>query len=442
MASTRPTSRTTALAAMVPKVAICETHCAPYFWRHVVDDAVAPVLAEVDVEVRHRHALGVEEALEEQVVAQRIEVGDAERIGHERAGARAAPRAHRHAVGLGPVDEVGDDEEVAREPHLHDGLHLELEALGVTRPRLVARGRVRVELRQAPVEPLVRLAAQIVLDRHPAGRGKVRQAALAERELEGAAARDLDRILERLGQVGEELRHLGLRLEVLRGLELLRPARISQHVTLRDAHARFVRAVVLRPHELDRVRRDDRQAHAPGERHRGTHIRFALHGVHTLHLDVERAREIRGPGARHRVGRLRPVGGQCGGDVAALGAREDDEPRSAREPLALHFGPPAPGVLHVGARKDVAEGQVAVAIAAKHDDAMGRIAILLVGEPEVAADERLHAFRARGHVELHGAEKVRAVGDRERRHRIGCRGGHRVVHARDAVDDRILRVQA
>jgi hypothetical protein len=32
---------------------------------HVLDDAVAPVLAEVDVEVRHRHALGVEEALEE-----------------------------------------------------------------------------------------------------------------------------------------------------------------------------------------------------------------------------------------------------------------------------------------------------------------------------------------------------------------------------------------
>ncbi len=28
---TRPTSRTTARAAIVPKVAICETDCAPYF---------------------------------------------------------------------------------------------------------------------------------------------------------------------------------------------------------------------------------------------------------------------------------------------------------------------------------------------------------------------------------------------------------------------------
>ena len=33
MPSTRPTSRTTALAAIVPKVAICETLCAPYLAR-------------------------------------------------------------------------------------------------------------------------------------------------------------------------------------------------------------------------------------------------------------------------------------------------------------------------------------------------------------------------------------------------------------------------
>ena len=32
---------------------------------HVLDDFVAPVLAEVDVEIRHRHALGIEEALEQ-----------------------------------------------------------------------------------------------------------------------------------------------------------------------------------------------------------------------------------------------------------------------------------------------------------------------------------------------------------------------------------------
>ena len=46
---------------------------------NVGDDLVAPVLAEVDVEVGHRHALGIEEALEQQAEPQRIEIGDRQR---------------------------------------------------------------------------------------------------------------------------------------------------------------------------------------------------------------------------------------------------------------------------------------------------------------------------------------------------------------------------
>ena len=80
---------------------------------HVADHLVAPVLAEVDVEVRHRDALGIEEALEQQAEADRIEIGDGQRIGDQRAGAGAAAGADRNALRLRPLDEVGDDEEVA-----------------------------------------------------------------------------------------------------------------------------------------------------------------------------------------------------------------------------------------------------------------------------------------------------------------------------------------
>ncbi len=80
---------------------------------HVADHLVAAVLAEIDVEVRHRHALGIEEALEQQAEADRIEIGDGQRVGHERAGARAAAGADRNALRLRPLDEVGDDQEVA-----------------------------------------------------------------------------------------------------------------------------------------------------------------------------------------------------------------------------------------------------------------------------------------------------------------------------------------
>ena len=70
---------------------------------HVVDDALAALDAEVDVEVRHRDALGIEEALEQQAEAERVEVGDRERIGDERARARAAAGPDRDIVILRPL---------------------------------------------------------------------------------------------------------------------------------------------------------------------------------------------------------------------------------------------------------------------------------------------------------------------------------------------------
>ena len=75
----------------------------PVLVLHVADHLVAAVLAEVDVEVGHRHALGVQEALKQQPEAQRIEVGDGERPGDDRAGARAAARDRRGSLAPSPT---------------------------------------------------------------------------------------------------------------------------------------------------------------------------------------------------------------------------------------------------------------------------------------------------------------------------------------------------
>ena len=66
---------------------------APVLARDVVDHLAAAALAEVDVDVRQRDALGVQEALEQQVELQRVDVGDAQAVGHQAAGRRAAARA-------------------------------------------------------------------------------------------------------------------------------------------------------------------------------------------------------------------------------------------------------------------------------------------------------------------------------------------------------------
>ena len=53
----------------------------------VGDDLLAPAVLEVDVDVGHRHPVRVEEALEGQLVEDRVDRGDAQRVGHDRARA-------------------------------------------------------------------------------------------------------------------------------------------------------------------------------------------------------------------------------------------------------------------------------------------------------------------------------------------------------------------
>ena len=104
---------------------------AAIFGLDVGDHLVAVGFAEIDVEVGHRDAFGIEEALEQQVQFDRVEVGDLERPGDDAPRARPAPRADRNVVRLGPLNEVGDDQEVSREPHPGDDIDLELEAVAV-----------------------------------------------------------------------------------------------------------------------------------------------------------------------------------------------------------------------------------------------------------------------------------------------------------------------
>src|ERR687888_423692 len=97
--------------------------------RSTISRAVASLDGEVDVHVGHRLAAGVEEALEQQVVLDRIDVGDLEAVGDERAGGAAAPWADADALPFRERDEVPDDQEVIGEAEFADRLELELQPL-------------------------------------------------------------------------------------------------------------------------------------------------------------------------------------------------------------------------------------------------------------------------------------------------------------------------
>ena len=122
----------------------------------VVDDPIATLHAEIDVEVRHRHALGIQEALEEQIVVDRIEIGNAERPGHQRARTGATPRAHRNLVLASPANEVRDDQEVAGKTHAAD--HVQFRRPDAPHRRVLAS---RPGNRAA--RPCFRLAPEVVV---------------------------------------------------------------------------------------------------------------------------------------------------------------------------------------------------------------------------------------------------------------------------------------
>jgi hypothetical protein len=176
----------------------------PVLLLDVADHLLAATHREVDIDIRHRLARGVEEAFEEQVVRERVEIGDRERVGDDRARGGAAARADGDAVVLGVLDEVPDDQEVGVEAHLGDHAELELEALD-----RLGRRRVAVAAAQAVTGEAVQHLARLLA----IGGREPRQQELAEFELQLAALGNLEGGRDGLGPGGEGLGHLARALE-------------------------------------------------------------------------------------------------------------------------------------------------------------------------------------------------------------------------------------
>src|SRR5690606_16721176 len=64
----------------------------------VLDDLLAPLVLEVDVDVRRLGALGGDEALEQEMESYRVDLGDAEAVADRRVRGRAAPLAEDAAL--------------------------------------------------------------------------------------------------------------------------------------------------------------------------------------------------------------------------------------------------------------------------------------------------------------------------------------------------------
>ena len=99
------------------------------FVDHIVDDLAAALIIKIDVDIGQAHTVRVEKALEQQIVLNWVDVGDAHAIRHGRTGGRPPARSHTHAHLTGGGCEVLHDEEIAGIPGALDGLELEINTL-------------------------------------------------------------------------------------------------------------------------------------------------------------------------------------------------------------------------------------------------------------------------------------------------------------------------
>ena len=101
------------------------------FLADVVHNLAAARVAEIHIDIWHRHALGVQKALKIQPVLHGVDVGDVERIRHHGAGRAAASGAYGDAGALCKAHEVGDDKKIIGKAHLLDHRDLVFQLIAV-----------------------------------------------------------------------------------------------------------------------------------------------------------------------------------------------------------------------------------------------------------------------------------------------------------------------
>ncbi len=185
-----------------------------------LDHFLAALVFEIDVDIGRFVALSRDEALEQQVVAARVDRGDAEQETHCRVGRRASALAEDSLAPREPDDAV-DGQEIGRVSKPCDQVEFVLQrlsdalrqafriALGRALPRSLRQGLLSAEAFDADLMRI--LIGQLL-------------------QVEPAAVGDLARARHRLGPEPEETRHLGGRLQVTVGEPLaIEPDIIDRH---------------------------------------------------------------------------------------------------------------------------------------------------------------------------------------------------------------------
>ena len=366
-------------------------------------------ITEVHVDIRHGHALRVQEALEIQLILHGVDVGDVQAVGHHGTGGAAAAGAHWDARPAGIVDKVGHDEEIVGKAHFLDHIQFIFQLFAVL--RLFAA----VAADKALVAQLAQIRGGIVAR----GQLEFRQVILAEGEFQLAAVRDALGVLHRVGIAGEQ------RLHLLRGAQIEVAGLIAHAVLIihglagLDAQQNIVALGVLFAQIVGVVGAHQGDARLVVDAQQG-----AVHGglvgnavILQFQIEIalsENALHFQSVGLRALVIAVHDAAGDLTGQA---GAQADQALAVLPQQVQVDAGLDVKA-LDIGLGHHI--GQVAIArLVAAQQHQMAGLGIKLVllvetgaaGHIHLAADDGMDALRLTGAVEIDGAVHGAVVRD-------------------------------
>ena len=314
----------------------------PVFLVDVLDHLLPPLGGEVDVDVRVRRPALVDEPLEQQLVADRVDARDPEHVGDDRVR-RAPPPLRRDVARLREPHQVPADQEELGQPGLLDHVQLVRQL-----PHDGRRHRVIAPFRALPAQRH-QVAERGLAPRHV----EAREAVALEGELHPAPRGDLRRRRDPRppGPREHRVRVGGRRLprrqreQVGRALEIRLPVRspevpqLGQRPAVVDRGQHVVELAALGPVVVDVVGHDHRQPQLLGQarRLRDEPVVVGQEVVGQLeHEAAPRGRlasqarrpvpEQRRVSLRHRPGPLPVAGPQPPRQLALAAAGQRDQP--------------------------------------------------------------------------------------------------------------------
>ena len=181
---------------------------AAVFVTHVVKNFTSAFLAEIDIEVRHGFTFDIEKPLKNQAVGDWVDIGYGHRISGQASSSRSAPGPDWNIVVFGPVDEIGNDQKIARKTHLVDDVYLHVETVSIEFFSLRGQWGFFSHRSESPLEPFTAGLGEHGFEGLTFRQRKIWEMILTEFNFQITALGNLDSIDNGFGAIVEAFFHL------------------------------------------------------------------------------------------------------------------------------------------------------------------------------------------------------------------------------------------